>query len=121
MLWIGQYLGFSKDYNPLSLADIYRTLPGVLYAEQNALTFLMGTFPMFPGFLIRRNDLRLCPKLQQHKPHIFIFSIYKWQANLHRAMDVLFCLSPTLGGRSTNEHRQLRCMAWKWWVFAQPY
>ncbi|MGA9408067.1 MAG: hypothetical protein WBW71_13120 [Bacteroidota bacterium] len=42
-------LGFSKDYNPLSLADIYRTLPGVLYAEQNVLTFLMGTFPMFPG------------------------------------------------------------------------
>jgi hypothetical protein len=42
-------LGFSKSYNPISLADIYRTLPGVLYAEQNALTFAQGTFPMFPG------------------------------------------------------------------------
>jgi hypothetical protein len=43
------FFGFSKDYNPISLAEIYKTLPGVLVAEPNYLGFTDGTFPMFPG------------------------------------------------------------------------
>ena len=42
-------LGFVKGYNPISLAGIYRTLPGVLFAEPNGIMFLDGTYPMFPG------------------------------------------------------------------------
>jgi hypothetical protein len=43
--------GFNEKYNPIRLAEIYKALPGVLFAEPDGIFFLDGTFPMFPGIL----------------------------------------------------------------------
>ena len=43
------FLGFNEPYNPVRLAEYYKTLPGVLWAEPNYDFFLSGAFPMYPG------------------------------------------------------------------------
>lgn len=48
--------GFDEYYNPRRLAEIYETLPGVIWAEPNGIDFdgLSG-FPFFPG--VSNNEL----------------------------------------------------------------
>jgi hypothetical protein len=42
-------LGFGEPYNPIRLAQIYQTLPGVFNAEPNGIFHAGGDFPIFPG------------------------------------------------------------------------
>jgi hypothetical protein len=43
-------LGFDEPYNPIRLSEIYRTLPGIVDAHENAIGWVSEMdFPLFPG------------------------------------------------------------------------
>ena len=42
-------LGFSEPYNPARLAESYKTLPGVRWAEPNYAGYILGGYPVYPG------------------------------------------------------------------------
>jgi hypothetical protein len=43
------FIGFNKPYNPVKLATIYMSLPGVLWAEPDYFGSVSGSFPLYPG------------------------------------------------------------------------